>query len=311
MTRLLTVGAALALALSMITQAQSDRRPAFDVASVRLSPPDSRGPTRLSPAGVDLVRISVRQLLELAFRVEPSRIDGPGWLHDVRVDIHALPPAGSTRNQIPDMVKALLADRFGFVAHFEQRSMPVNVLEVGPAGVKMREVEAVNELTKDFSLDSIQPGKPIDSTYDGLDGPGRSIFGMFGTRLGLRTVTERTMYDVFNVTGGGREFDATRMTMTELVGALKTTLDELVVDRTGLTGVYQFNITLPPPLAYLKLAGGIGITTTVDGKPITTNDPSGISAHKAVEALGLKLEKKRLPLDVVVIDSIRREPTEN
>ena len=56
----------------------------------------------------------------LAFDVA-IEIAEPAWLRDVRVDVHAIPPAGSTQAQIPAMLQTLLAERFGLVAHTETR----------------------------------------------------------------------------------------------------------------------------------------------------------------------------------------------
>jgi uncharacterized protein (TIGR03435 family) len=44
---------------------------------------------------------------------------------------------------------------------------------------------------------------------------------------------------------------------------------------------------------------------------VSFNDPSGVSAFKAVEKLGLKLEPRRILLDTIVVDTIERAPTEN
>ena len=97
--------------------------------------------------------------------------------------------------------------------------------------------------------------------------------------------------------------------MSELASILTLHTGRPVIDRTKLTGIYNFSIELPtPPFAVQGLAAA-GITTAVDGTPI--NQPSGASAVKAAEQLGLKLEPRRLPIDTIIIDKIERVPSDN
>ena len=99
------------------------------------------------------------------------------------------------------------------------------------------------------------------------------------------------------------------MTMSELVSILTLHTGRPVIDSTKLTGVYSFSIELPvPPFVSQGLAAA-GITTAVDGTPL--NQPSGVSAVKEVEQLGLKLESRRLPVDMIVVDKIERVPSDN
>ena len=63
-----------------------------------------------------------------------------------------------------------------------------------------------------------------------------------------------------------------------------------------------------PPFVGRGLAAA-GITTAVDGTPL--NQPSGVSAVKAVEPLGLRLESRRLAIDTIVVDKIERVPSDN
>lgn len=97
--------------------------------------------------------------------------------------------------------------------------------------------------------------------------------------------------------------------MADLVMLLTGMADRPILDKTGLAGVYQFKVELPGFLATtgLRPAG-------VPGAPNanrTPEDPSGVSVFSAVESLGLKLESRRSPLDVVVVDKIARNPTPN
>jgi uncharacterized protein (TIGR03435 family) len=104
--------------------------------------------------------------------------------------------------------------------------------------------------------------------------------------------------------------------MAELVSTLTLNIGEPVVDTTGLTGIYQFTIELPQDEAarnvdllsrrFVRERFGLPPTDVTDDRP-----PATATTLKAVEGLGLKLERRRLPVDVVVIDAIQRQPTEN
>jgi uncharacterized protein (TIGR03435 family) len=100
------------------------------------------------------------------------------------------------------------------------------------------------------------------------------------------------------------------MSMAELVSELEIDVDKPIVDKTGLTGLYQFAVQLPrgellERLTRLSIAR-FGSSTAVGAEP-----RSGISVSKALESLGLKLEKRRVPVEMIVVDEIARTPTEN
>jgi uncharacterized protein (TIGR03435 family) len=286
--------AAGVFALAVAAGAQASKPLAFEVASVKLSP-IVRSVTVVTPRRVELTYMSLQGLISFAYG-RTLEIAGPSWLRDVRVDVQAIPPAGSTHAQIPAMLQTLLAERFGLVAHVESRPSEVMVLSVAPAGMRMKEVEAVNDL-------GAAPGK-LALTTEGLNGPQRLEITPSGA---TRTITERSMWE--EVPGPDRQviqLHAIRMSMDELATKLQRVLGERVVNRTGLTGLYQFTIALPRDALFLRVDG---LAASRSGAP--PPDPPGISPSRSVEALGLKLEKQRIPLDVLVVDKIERTPKEN
>jgi uncharacterized protein (TIGR03435 family) len=84
-----------------------------------------------------------------------------------------------------------------------------------------------------------------------------------------------------------------------LVSMLSNYFDRPVLDETGLTGLYKFDLTWtpdPPPNA---------------DPSAVAQGPAGPSLFTALEEqLGLKLESKRRPVSIIVIDHIQR-PSEN
>jgi uncharacterized protein (TIGR03435 family) len=99
------------------------------------------------------------------------------------------------------------------------------------------------------------------------------------------------------------------MPMSQMLGTLSMIVNRTVVDRTGLTGNYDFDLSYTPDQLPQRPAG------TPADQPLTVNgvaiDPNGPSIFTALqEQLGLKLDSTRGPVDVLVIDSIDH-PSEN
>jgi uncharacterized protein (TIGR03435 family) len=202
------------------------------------------------------------------------------------------------------MLRGLLVERFGLVTHTETRMMDGYQLRVGTAGIGMQEVEAINEIDKQFGTQLAPSGKAsLDNVTQTPDGPVRTMSIPGGTRR----ITSRTMYETTtqgSPTNRTIKLNAVRMTMAELVQVLTINLDEPVFDKTGLDGIYQFVIELPRDEGINKSLRKI----VGDREEIV---PSTASTLKAVETLGLKLERSRLPVDTLVVESMRRAPTEN
>jgi uncharacterized protein (TIGR03435 family) len=251
------------------------------------------------------VKIELRQLLWMAYEIDPlccrGRLSGAESLAGVLFDVHATIPAGSTRAQVPEMLKSLLIDRFGLRTHVELRPIDVYELVVAKDGIRMKEVEAANDLDKKF------PGertlRNVESDSETVDGRKRTIFE--GRRI--TTVTARTLYDRIFSGRGTQRIEAARMTMAELASVLAVNTGRSVLDKTNLSGVYSLTLELPTDAYLLQLDA---LTQSRSGS--TTNvDPTGVSALKAVEQLGLKLEARRISMETTVIDHIERVPLEN
>lgn len=280
--------------------AGAQQRPAFEVASVRVHVVGTpvRVLTRITPERVELVQ-PLRMVLLRAFEVDAHELVVPDWTDQLFVEVRATIPSGATIEQVPAMLRALLVERFSIVRHTEARATDVYELLVGPGGPKMREVEALDELeAKSVLQDAISPPLPVREAPEGRS---RTI----QISGGQRHLTSRTRYDVTNdQVANVRTVSAVRMTMAELAAVLRGTLGEPVADRTKLAGVFQFKIDLPRnDDMRLKVAQSLGSAAKLE--------PTAVSPFKAVETLGLKLERRRAPVDVIVVDSIARVPAEN
>jgi|SRR5688572_25842874 len=288
---------------AVVSFAQSKPRPAFEVASVRVFRPASgfANAYRMTESRVDLIRPMSMLLME-AFRQQRTyRLAMPDWTNEVFVEIQATLAAGTTLQQVPEMLQTLLEDRFGLVTRRETRLMDGYELVVAEGGIKMREVEPIDELQKEPNPSATRPMS--DTIRETPNGFVRTI-SLGGARY--ITITSRSMFERRVVPGGGNVFEATRMAIAELVPFLETNVDQPVVDRTGLTGLYQFTLQLPRDALVTRLLGTLGASTSARIEPA-----GGVSVFKELERLGLKLEKRRVPIEMIVVDKISRTPSAN
>jgi uncharacterized protein (TIGR03435 family) len=273
----------------------------FEVATIRPATPGTRFSARVLPARVELLSYDLRELIRLAFGKQVYEISVPDWVREQRFDVQATFPAGATRDQVPEMLQALLATRFGMVAHVEPRRIDAYDLVLGKGEIRMEPVEAADEIQKELK----NLGERASTTFvsEGIDGP-RLNFAI-PNEIGSRTVTSRSLYDSHTTARRTTLINAVRISMPEFVSLLRVNLDKPIIDRTGLTGLYRFKVELDVSLSALRI-----VTTDVNGNPIN-REPTGVDTFKAVESLGLRLEERRAPIDVLVVDRIERTPTDN
>jgi len=283
--------------LCALVQAQTPK--AFEVAAIRPlnRPYSSPGSSRVTPGRFEITGVSARELIGRSFGMERQQwvrtiVGAPDWAVRETFEIRAVMPASATERDVPEMLKTLLAERFRFSAHIEQRPLAVYELIVLPSGPKFKEVAAVNDLAKPF------PGARGDNT-SGLPGDEVRYVSSPETGFATLTITSRSSYLSRNVPpNGGRQLEAARITMPEFGWQLQPSLDRPFVDKTGLTGVYEIKVLLPPPRTSPNMQAVVG--DRLD------SSPSGISMDRVLEGLGLKLEPKTAPVDFVVIDRIER-----
>jgi uncharacterized protein (TIGR03435 family) len=252
---------------------------------------------------VDLAPVSALLIISRAFGVPGARVVGaPDWAVRELFAIRAVMPAGAAAPDALEMLKTLLAERFALKTHVEKRPFPVYELSVGPSGPKFSEVEAVDELDKDFAAG--QPGQSLRDSIIGSPGDEhRYIDRAEPDGIRFITVTRKTRYSHKLVATNSRQLDAERITMEEFATVLWQSVDRQVVDKTGLTGIYRFKTLLPPILVSPRMQ-------SVLGDRLGTDPPGGPSLSRALDELGLKMEPTNAPVDFIVIDRIER-PTLN
>jgi uncharacterized protein (TIGR03435 family) len=116
----------------------------FEVASVRLSPPDANPGSGLwSRPGTGRFfanHVPFSLLLQLAYGIDPSQIaNKPGWMETNLYDVDAKPADGVslTREELKPCLQSLLEERFHLVAHMETRAESGYALVVAPGGTHL------------------------------------------------------------------------------------------------------------------------------------------------------------------------------
>src|SRR5262249_43952349 len=112
---------------------------------------------------------------------------------------------------------------------------------------------------------------------------------------------------------GNNRFEAQRLGMSAFVGALARFVDRPVIDATRLEKTYDFSIELTEEdfrAMFIRSALVAGVTLPPQALRALEGS-SGDSLFRAVETLGLRLESRKGPVEMFVIDHIEKKPTEN
>lgn len=125
-------------AICAIAALSAAAQPTFEVASVKRA--DRCGvENSLDPGSIALHGDPLNVVLMEAFQAKTDQIIGPAWLDEDCFDIVAKMPEGATRDQLPAMLQALVAERFKLIVHHESRPRPGYDLVVDKNGPKFKE----------------------------------------------------------------------------------------------------------------------------------------------------------------------------
>lgn len=264
----------------------------FEVASVRLAPPpDGKTPARRSsgvpgPNNNDPGRFSARldlmNLILIAYDIPIYRLSEQSDLYLQRLDVEARMPVDTTREQFNVMLQNLLAERLGLKVHWATQQIDIYALVVAKGGPKFK-VAAPD--SPQASEDASKRGIPDKVGSNGFPIPPPGNRPWVGAapdgKMGMRGHNE---------------------TMAEFARAIAPrTLGAPLMDATGLTGKYDYTI-------FWSMSA---TSAARQGTP-ATDDADGPSIFDAVqEQLGLKIEKRKGPVQMLVVDHIEKKPTEN
>lgn len=265
----------------------------FEVASVRLAPPpDGRSPARRSsgipgPSNKDPGRFSARldlmNLVLIAYDIPPYRLSEQSDLYTERVDVEAKMPVDTTREQFDVMLQNLLADRIGLKVHWASKQIDMYALVVAKSGPKFK----VAAPDSPQGSDEASKGNPFPpkTGSDGFPIPPAGNGAWMGAAPGGKT--------------GMRGHNETVAEMVRAIGM--RTLDGPMVDATGLTGRYDYTV----------FWSMLATSAVLRGAP-PADEPDGPSIFDAVQdQLGLKITKRKGPVQMLVVDHVDNKPTEN
>jgi uncharacterized protein (TIGR03435 family) len=260
----------LLLAMATCSVAQTAPPPAFEVATIK--PMDAKHP---HPPSVSITRdqfeatgMTLKDLIKIAcdlnYGADRQVTGGPAWTNSARFDIEAKEdeslaaklqklPQEQRGVQLRQMLRDLLTDRFKLQIHHETEDLPVYELVVAKNGPKL--TPASNE--------------PIVTKLDSATRP-RSFIRVASKGVVVANAADPPM-------------------IVTILSTLPEIGGRLVVDKTGLTGKYDFT---------LKWASDSGAEAD---PPTPDAGPALFTALQ--EELGLRLESKKTPVDMIVIDN--------
>jgi len=225
----------------------------------------------------------LRDLIRFVYQVQDFQLEGvPGWAAGERYDIVAkaagdpppVPPG--TPDPMITMLRTLIEDRFKLAVHRETKELPIFALVMvkpGTLGPELRRTTHDCQALINAALAAARGGGPPPASPQTADGR-----PMCGTRVSAGTLS------------------AGSMEMSQFVNTLSRMVSRTVVNRTGLDGYFDFQVTFAPDASQLP-----------PGVPPPPSDQTGPSLFTALqEQLGLRLESTRGPVDVIVVDHVER-----
>jgi uncharacterized protein (TIGR03435 family) len=256
----------------------------------------SGGGMRVSGLRVDIDSMDMKYLIATAWRKDAQLIIGPDWVNEGEVSfaVHAVMPGGATKDQIPDMMKSLLEERFHMATHLAIVEQPAYALVSGKNGPRLKQPGNLDLATCDNWVEVPVPAGAGNRMC-------RSTQVNGDRRVSITMMTNAAAGPLLSSTSRDeRHEEYFRITMPKLADLLAQTLSTggwpspipasfiPVVDRTGIKGDWD---------VVLDTNGGL--------------DERLSSYSAALEKQGLKLERTTAPVEKLIIDKVDKTPTEN
>jgi uncharacterized protein (TIGR03435 family) len=264
----------------------------FEVASIKqVEPGDRRVDLGYHIDGqmVSCTALSLRDYIRLAWQVKDYQIAGPEWLAENRFDLRAKLPEGAKGDDIREMIKSLLGERFHMKVHMDSKEFPVYALVQAKGGSKL--TESAPDSTDEAGA------KPVTNVQ------------ATGSAQGVNISLGRGSFFTF----ADDRIEGKRLQMANFADVLARFMDKPVVDMTGLPGRYDFTLKITEEdyrAMQIRAAISAGITLNPQALKLLEM-ASGDSLHSALDLVGLKLESRKAPLEVLVIEQADKTPTEN
>jgi uncharacterized protein (TIGR03435 family) len=291
----------------------------YEVASFKPAKPGTDGRVFMGFSmpvdGLNGTNITMMLLIQQAFGVQPYQISGaPDWFTSEHFDLSAKMDsetadaiqklsADDKKIARQQMLQALLADRLKLTVRHDTKELPIYSLVIGKNGPKLKESKPDDNAAKNPNGPAGPPA-PVGNNASpaiGSGGGNQSRSVTVGPGGGGST------FAIGGGPGGGMQsMSASGAPIANLVRMLSGRLGRPVLDKTGLTGKYDFKLEFAPDSnASPGFGGGDG------GAPAPAADSGGPNIFTAVqEQLGLKLESGKGPVEIIVIEHAER-PSEN
>ena len=250
---------AVSVGMAAGVQAQSADTVGFEVATIRPSAPEEHARS----LGWEGRRFSahyttISQMVQFAYNLQAKQVVGaPGWLDTATYDIEGQAEAGDpTAAEFRGMMQRLLAERLGMKTHWAAQTMSAYELVVAKGGPKLQVAKGQNDPKAEIAA---------------------------GVRI------QRGPHEWMRVLG-------VRGTMPQLAAELqRVETDRPVVDRTGLKGEFDFEMTATSAKPFFE------------GEGPDTGDAAPPLIFTAIqEQLGLRLEPVKTAVECLVVDAVER-----
>ncbi len=187
------------------------------------------------------------------------------------------------------MLRRVLEDRFQLKTHQSQKEFAVYAITVSKGGLKMKE-----------SAESV--GTEAAPSATNVD-----------VKAGEGTSTTVNLGNGSSISLGDHSIECIKITMAVLADQLSRMMDRPVVDQSDLKGSYDFKLDFSPEefmALRIRQALSAGVQMPPQALKMLENS-SDAPLLNALQSLGLKLESRKAPLEVLVADSVLKVPIEN
>jgi uncharacterized protein (TIGR03435 family) len=283
--------------LPVVLLAQTESRPSFEVVSIKPNRTNQGIPLVVFQPGGRVIagNVTIRQVILVAYGIDTLQlVDAPDWTTSERFAIEARTYDAAPTGRIRLMLRSMLIDRFSLTAHSERRELPIVAMTMArpdkrpgpklvPSGPECRKIRPPEGIP-------IPPPPPPPP-------PGAANAPAIRIILETDEPPRRRACGAM-VTPGW--MSAGNITMQEFTRPLSQVLRRPVINETGLDGEFDLDVIFSPE----------GLGGALVGPP-----PASVSDAPSLETalrddLGLRLESRRGPVEVLVVDRIER-PTEN
>ena len=320
----------IGVAVIPIRSQTNPEKPSFEVVSVKPAPPNLSMMRGGGPRGdrLTLSSVPLRMLMNMAYRDPngepfggPEIFGGPDWMDSALFDVEAKADCSGgplSNGQLALMIQSMLEDRFQLKAHVETRDMPVYNLVVGKDGPKLKASADQTPPAPIVMVGQLCGTVPAAPTLPSFPEPGADMSKF------MSQMPRGSMITMMQATGA-MTLQATAAPVSRLVSNFKLYIGRQVIDKTGLTGLFDMALKFSTDGLALP-AMPAGVATGLRGGP-SSSTPSGPLAgpaangtplaadpvptlFSAIQDLGLRLEPARGPVRVIVIDNVQK-PSEN